>query len=349
MAPKILFIILNHNSEEYLIKCISSVKNQSISNNKIVLVDNASTDNSIDLISKTFPDIEIISNTVNLGLGSGFNIALKKYMENYDYFVLMNSDVVLDIKWCEILINYLEENKNVWSVNGLMMVGGSDLIDNAGGQILNILFGIFIGHLGNQSLSNISKSNFNKPFKVFFNICNAMIIRKDVLIRVGFFDPSYFMYYEDIDLSWRILLNGHEVHCNPRAVAYHFGGSSKKGRELVLNLTGYMERNLLATYYKNISTPFLLIIFPILLVARLLGAVLYFFVSPRVTISKVNGIIKFFLSLGSYYMKRKEIQKFRVVKELEIYRNNHGSLMNLKSVFFYFSPWISRIKQFINE
>ena len=349
MAPKILFIILNHNSEEYLIKCISSAKNQSISNNKIVLVDNASTDNSIDLISKTFPDIEIISNTVNLGLGSGFNIALKKYMENYDYFVLMNSDVVLDIKWCEILINYLEENKNLWSVNGLMMVSGSDLIDNAGGQILNILFGIFIGHLGNQNLSDTLKNNINKPFKVFFNICNAMIIRKDVLIRVGFFDPLYFMYYEDVDLSWRILLSGYEVRCNPRAVAYHFGGSSKKGRKLVLNLTGYMEKNLLATYFKNMSTAFLLIIFPIMFIIRFISAFIYIFIHPKVAVSKILGIFKFFISLKYFYVKRSEVQILRRVKDREVFKNNPGKLINFRKVFTFLPSWLRRIKKFINE
>jgi len=347
--PKVLAIILNHNSKEYLVDCISSVKNQSYPDVKILLVDNASTDGSVEVAKMFFPDIDVLTNKSNIGLGNGFNVALRKYVQDFDFFVLMNSDVILQDNWCDILVNYLEKNENVWSVNGVVTVGDSDIIDNAGGQILNIFFGIFIGYLGNDSLSKMLSSKLSDPLRVFFSICNSMIIRKVALNKIGYFDPSYFMYFEDIDLSWRILLSGHEIHCCPGAISKHFGGSSKKGKILALNLVGNTERNLLATYYKNLNNLNLFYIFPILLLARFVGAILYVFIQPKVTVSKISGILKFFKSFNYYKHERLKSQKLRVASDGEIFRSNPDKLVSIKKVFPYIFPWLGRIKQFVNE
>jgi len=195
-------------------------------NLRIIVADNASSDDSVDFLQEHFPQVEILRLQKNFGFAKGYNEALKQV--EADYYVLLNSDVEVTAVWLEPIITLLEEqpahgacqpkvlahkNKNFFEYAG----AGGGWLDAYGypfarGRIFDIC--------------EEDNGQYNTTEEVFWATGAAMIIRSQVYHHLNGFDEYFFAHQEEIDLCWRIQLAGYRIFACPQSVVYHVGGGT---------------------------------------------------------------------------------------------------------------------------
>jgi len=261
--PKVFVIILNFNGIKYLKNCLQSLESQTYVNYQLIVCDNASIDGSADYAKLNFPSTILIQNKENLGFAKGNNIALKFALDQgADYILLFNNDTIVEKDVIEKLVTTGESNKKIGIVGPKILdITNRDLIHEMG--MTCDKFGFPAG----------MKSYKRKIFEVFYISGCAMLIKQEVLRKIGLFDEKYFMIAEDLDLCWRAQLAGYTVVVNKAAKIYHVSGGSIIGGAIkntsyntTLNRIYLRERNTLRTLIKNYSLASLIRIIPFYLV-----------------------------------------------------------------------------------
>lgn len=242
--PHVDVMILNYNGEEYLDDCISSLDQTDYSDFSIILIDNNSTDNSLDLVKNKYPHVTIIEHSENLGFGRAYDLAFRS--SNSVFFALLNNDTRVDPNWLNPLVKAMVDDENLAAASAMLLfMGHPDVINHAGGGMN------FIGLGFDMEIFEPVGKKTSPPKDVFFPSGAACLMRRDAYEKCGGFDPEFFMYHEDVDLGWRFRLYGYNVVCIPESKVYHaFGGSSLKisGMSFRNNL-GY--RHALRSLIKN--------------------------------------------------------------------------------------------------
>lgn len=346
-AGSVAILILNYNSKPFLTDCLTSIAAQNYRNFTVFLIDNHSTDGSVELVREKFPETKIIQNPDNYGFGKGFNQGIKKVYRDFDYIALLNPDVRLDKNWLEESIITFKNRPRAMISSGLVLDWYGGVIESAGGMIVNFPMGIFGGMLGDTYLKDLPEPYRTAEHKVFCAIANVILVRSNAFIDFGLFDESYFMYFEDIDFSWRVLLNGKEIWFNPKAVIYHYGHGAKKTEFIQLKIASVTETNLLATYFKNLSSLMLILTLPVLLFVRFFLSFIYCFTSPKVTPIKLKGIGIFLLNVivGKYAEQRRAVQKLRKLNDFEVLSLNPGSLFSFTAPMKSLFPWSGWVRK----
>ncbi len=242
MQYRVAVILLNWNAYIHTRNCIHSLNKVKEVAFDIILVDNASTDGSIDKLKNEFQDIRFILSSKNLGFTGGNNIGLKKALDlNYEYVMLLNNDVFVDSNFLYHLINYLDFHTEIGALQPLIYnYPDCNKIWNGGGKFNRIT---------GKTDSSKHKNYVNCPREIDWISGCAFIIRTSVLKQIGLFNDKYFAYYEDVELSFRILEAGFGLMLIPSSVIYHIGGGStntdEKGNEgyLIPNVHYYNTRN----------------------------------------------------------------------------------------------------------
>ncbi len=244
--PLVSVIVVNFNGKQHLAPCFKSLLHQTYPSERIeiILVDNSSSDGSLDLVAAEFPQVKVLSNSSNLGFAPAVNQGVEA--ASGQYIALINNDAYAAPTWIETLVSYIERERE----RGVMCVG-STLLDWHGQRIDFIAGGInFYGH-GDQFFYSLPVENVHMPNEPVLFVCGgAMLVDRQAFLKVGGFDADYFAYFEDIDLGWRLWLAGYEVHQVPGAVVYHrHHGTSRAFRQH--QMRKLYERNALATVIKN--------------------------------------------------------------------------------------------------
>jgi GT2 family glycosyltransferase len=219
MESQVCIIILNWNGYEVTRDCLQSLHNISYQNYKTILVDNGSTDNSFENLSKNFNQVDYLCLDKNFGFTGGNNqgiaYALKKY--NPAFFLLLNNDTVVKSDFLNKLILPFHENDNIFaSVPKIYFYDKKDIIWYAGGHISK-LTGIVKEYGKNQK---DSKSTSIQKEVGFMSGCAALLSAR-AISEVGLLDEQFFAYSEDTDYSLRILKSGHKIIYVPEAEIYH--------------------------------------------------------------------------------------------------------------------------------
>ena len=196
----------------------------------VLVVDNASTDGTKDLLAGRYPHVQVVRNDTNLGFAGGVCEGLKHVTT--PYVVLLNNDATVRPGWLTELLTPLEDPSVAAVTSKLLFPDGR--LQSAGGYLEPSGYGHDIDTGGLQ------------PAEVAYGCGAALALRMDALREVGGMDPAYFLYYEDVDLSWRLWLAGHRVVYQPTAVAVHEHSATTGGGKSLLH-TYYTERNRLAT------------------------------------------------------------------------------------------------------
>jgi len=264
MPKSVAVIILNWNTPQHSSNCITSVlKYCNERNFDIILADNGSTDCSFDFLKEKFPDLHFIDNQKNIGFAGGNNKALEYSIANgYMYSLLLNSDTEVDEELIEPLLTYLNNNKHVGAVQpAIYWMHDKEKLWN-GPSYFNPYLGITYSK--NKYAENQNKRESKPKIKKadWLTGC-AMMIRNEVLKESGLFTERFFLYYEDVDLSFRIRKAGYELHYLPHSKLYHEAGVS--GKQLTKNPEGilspiihyYLSRNKLWIIRKYGSSFFL--------------------------------------------------------------------------------------------
>lgn len=243
MKLNIAVVVPNWNGEEYLSECLRSLEKQSIATS-IIVVDNGSSDQSVEIVQKKFPKVELIILKENAGFAGGVNTGIKHAMKSgADLVALFNNDAVADSLWLEKLVECLVSYPSAGIATGKLMRSDKKRIDSTGE------FYSTWGMPFPRGRNQIDNGQYNKAEPVFAATGGASLYRTKMLKEVGLFDENFFAYFEDVDISFRAQLAGWSVRYTPNAVAYHHvGGTSGK----LGSFTRYHSiKNFILLYNKN--------------------------------------------------------------------------------------------------
>ncbi len=252
--PKVAIIILNWNGLNDTIECLESLKKITYPNYEVIVVDNGSENNEGTILQAKYGNfIEVIKNKENRGFAEGNNIGIKKALEKgVDYILLLNNDTVVSADFLNILVDYAEKHKNLGSVGPKILYYNLDKIWFNGGKLWWWLG--FAKHL--EKLKANEKSSIRFPLGVDFITGCCILIKKEVLERVGLLDPIYFINFEDVDWCFRAMKMGYKNVVIPQAVIWHKVSASlgKRGSQKIGKLGAYYyARNAIIFAKKNLS------------------------------------------------------------------------------------------------
>ncbi len=213
--PTATIIVLNWNGTAYLEACLRTLLDQTHKPQEILLVDNASTDDSLLLVRDSFPMVNIIENERNLGYAAGNNVALRQVLS--ETAVLVNPDIVASRDWLENLLAPFATDKAV-GITGckLLFPGNQRLLQHAGGLITHPQ--AMPAHHG---MYEKDEGQFDELADVDFVTGAAVAVRREVFETAGLLDEGFFMYFEDADWCARARRCGFRVVYTPRATAVH--------------------------------------------------------------------------------------------------------------------------------
>jgi hypothetical protein len=257
MIPRVAVILINYKdyAKKYLDDCIASLGRQSYPKDsfKVFIVDNATSSETQDFLKTMAPEAEIIPNQKNDGFAEGNNLVIRRAIEaNYEYIVLFNMDTLADPDWLSELVATAEKNPQAGAVQSLILLHPeTDKINSLGNQLHFLGFGFCEGY--GENISKFKTQN-SKPF--FYASGASVLYPAKVLREVGLFDPEFFMYHEDTDLSWRIRQAGYEVALAPKSKMWHKYEFSRSMMQFY-----YMERNRMIMLFENYRLGTLLLIF----------------------------------------------------------------------------------------
>lgn len=238
MSPKIGIVIVNYNGLSYQNEAIRSIMSQTYSNYEIIVVDNNSTDGSIDVLRQEFKDVHIIETGDNLGVAAGNNIGIRYALKlRVEYVMLLNNDVILAPNLVEILVE--KASKRVITVPKIFYYSKKKIIWSAGGYV-DWKTGI-PNHIGDNH-RDAPKFNVERYVEIAPTCC--MLIHKNVFKCVGYMDEKYFMYYDDTDFCIRANLKKYKILYVPSAVMWHKVSSSSGGFTSKVTCY-YLGRNIL--------------------------------------------------------------------------------------------------------
>ncbi len=242
-------VILNWNGVKLLETFLPKVLEYSLGA-RVIVADNASTDSSIECISKTFPQVEVISNDKNYGFAGGYNKSLANVDD--EYLLLLNSDVEVTAGWLEPLVEMMKSDALVaacqpkilsWHERSKFEYAGA-----AGGFIDRLGYPFCRGRMFDTLESD--HGQYNDVREIFWATGACMMVRTEVFKKLGGFDESFFAHMEEIDLCWRMHNDGHKIMYVPTSTVYHVGGGTLNkysSRKTYLNI-----RNNLMMLVKNL-------------------------------------------------------------------------------------------------
>lgn len=239
---KVTIVIPNYNGKHFMEPCLSSLSEQTYKNFHILVVDNASSDGSIEYMEENYPDIELIKLQKNYGFSKAVNIGIQH--SRTPYVILLNNDTTVDTRYVEEMVKAIEKSPKIFSVSSKMIqMYHPELIDSAGDLYTLLGWGVCRG-------CGRPVSNYQKYDEIFTACAGAAIYRRSVFDEIGYFDENHFAYLEDIDIGYRARIYGYyNMYC-PTALVYHVGSgtSGSKYNSFKVKLAA---RNNLYLNYKN--------------------------------------------------------------------------------------------------
>lgn len=251
---KIAVIVVNWNSGEYLEKCLSSLERQTLPPTRVIVIDNASTDNSIDGIQGRFPMAELVRLEKNAGFAAANNLAVEK-ASDCEWVALLNPDAFAEPDWLKNLAEATDQYPDYSFFGSRMTSYHSAGILDGTGDIYHISGLAWRRHHGRRP-----DESANAVGEVFAPCAAAALYRRKVFLETGGFDEAYFCYFEDVDLAFRLRLLGHRCLYVPNAVVAHVGSASS-GRVSGFSIY-HGHRNLVWAYFKNMPWPMVLLYLP---------------------------------------------------------------------------------------
>ena len=265
--PSVTIIVINYNGLKHLKPCFSSLSQLDYPSEKLalMLVDNASTDGSLAYLRQHFPRVQIVLNEKNFGFSGGNNRGVLTAQSKY--IVFLNTDMRVDPHFLSALVSAVRSDPDIVCAGAKILNWDGSLID-FGGSAAD-----FSGHAYQLGWGESPKEHqFDQIQPILFPCAGAMIIDRQVFLDIGGFDENYFLFYEDLDLGWRLWLLGYKVVFAPEAIVYHrFHGSVSSVPEI--RKWVLYKRNALYTILKNYSDENLDKVLSVILLSSMAGLV----------------------------------------------------------------------------
>ncbi len=195
-------------------------------NKRVVVADNASTDDSIAFLQEHYPLIEIIRNTSNEGFAKGYNTALKRVKA--DYYILLNSDVEVTPGWITPVIELMESDRAIAACQPKLLAYKNktqfEYAGASGGWMDSFGYPFMRGRIFDECEED--KGQYDDAQQCFWASGAALFVRAATYHEMGGLDDYFFAHQEEIDLCWRMQLAGYKIFVQPASVVYHVGGGT---------------------------------------------------------------------------------------------------------------------------
>lgn len=256
-------VVLNWNVSDETIECLKSLDNQTNKEFEVLIVDNGSTKEELTKLKSFLKKargykIKLIENGENSGFCEGNNIGIRA--SSGEYVILLNNDTILDEKWHENLLEPFTDPSVGVTASKIIFYDGKEnnIIQYAGGKLTSYGKPVYFG------IGQKDEGQFDTEKKVFFAMGASFAIRRSVLKKLGeMFPKEYFIYFEEIDICWRIRSLGYDVVYCPGSVVYHKGSVSlKRHGQVGFRQDRLTFRNKYLTYYRNLWLGSFLFILP---------------------------------------------------------------------------------------
>lgn len=310
--PRVAVVVVNRNAGRHLAHVLECLEEQTASAHRVIVVDNASDDGSLDGLAERFPRFELVRSQENLGFAAGNNLAVEEAAD-CELVALLNPDAFPQPDWLERLLAAAAANPGHAAFGSTLLLAADP--------------GTFDGTGDEYHVSGVAwRRDQGAPVTVrepgeTFSVCAAAALyRRSAFRAVGGFDEHFFCYYEDTDLAFRLRLAGHRCLYVPGAVVHHVGSATTG---LLSPFTIYHSaRNQLWTYVKNMPSPLLWLYLPQHLFLSVLTVLTYTLLGQgRAALrGKGDGL----RALPRVLAERRRIQASRTASAAELRRAMRG-------------------------
>jgi len=221
IKPRVSIIIPHWNNTDILSDCLESITLTSYLDLETIVVDNASTDDSVEWVRSNYPKVKLIENDKNYGYAGGCNIGAE--YASGEYLIFLNNDTTQDPNWVSNLVDTISSNSKIAAVQPKVLnyfdKNFFDYAGGAGGHMDIYCFPIARGRVFQHQEQD--KGQYNDVDKCFWSSGTCFIVKKDLFIQANMFEDSFFAHMEEIDLCWKLQSMGYEVWVDPNALVYH--------------------------------------------------------------------------------------------------------------------------------
>jgi GT2 family glycosyltransferase len=302
VSPRVTVVIPNWNGERFLFSCLGSLREQSFRDFETVVVDNGSTDSSLDFIIRNFPEVRVMPLGENRGFSAAVNAGIRA--SDAEYVALLNNDTETDPRWLEALVGAADSHPEAgFFASKMADFNDRRMLDGAGDVLRRSGLPYRLGH------GEPDRGQFDKPIFVFGACAGAALYRRNMLDDIGLFDEDFFANCEDGDLSFRAQLAGYRCLYVPGSVIYHMGSATFGKRSPTSVRLG--TRNSLCLLVKNLPTPLVPGYLPFVAAGQLSRLIVT--ASTSTLGAHLEGLTGALRLLPLMLRKRRDIQKHRRV------------------------------------
>lgn len=235
--PLVSIIIINYNGKSYLEECLQSLKKITYNNFEIILVDNNSTDNSVEFVKNHYPSIMIIKLDKNYGFAYPNNVGVKN--ARGELLLFLNNDTSVDPQFVTELVDAINSDSKIAICQSMLLKPNGE-VDSSGD---------FIDHIG---IAYSSKKKIENVREILSAKGASMLVRKEIYNKLGGFDEKFFISFEDVDLGWRSWILGYKVVVIPKSIVFHKGGKTVK--TLKSNVAFHGLKNQISMKFTNFES-----------------------------------------------------------------------------------------------
>ena len=338
--------ILNYNGEHYLESYLPSVLYSSAALTNYAVIDNASTDDSIQYLEDWHPEVEIVNLTKNYGFAEGYNKGLKNI--NTKYTVILNSDVVVQANWLDPILKLMNADKEIGIVQPKILAlekrNEFEYAGAAGGWMDTLGYPFCRGRIFDTVEED--KGQYDTTEEVFWASGAAMVVRTELFKVLGGFDKDYFAHMEEIDFCWRAKRAGHKVVVCTESIVYHLGGGTLdygNPRKTFLNF-----RNNLNTMLKNENAGALFWKFPTRLVLDGIAGIKFLLSNNgSSTIAILKSHLAVYAAMAHTFRKRALYN--RLIKENRINHKSDSGRYSGSILIAYYLKGRKHFSEIINQ
>ena len=310
--PLVSVIIVNYEGIKWLQLFMAQlIHNTSYPHFEVIVVDNASSDGSVEYLQDKFSQVKIIKLTENRGYAHGTNVGVKE--ANGEVLAFLNNDIEVTPEWLSEAVSKLYSQDDIGAVQCKSIFHGTkDLIDSVGLSIDRCNVALIIGR------NEKDTGQYDTLSEIGAFSGGSMLIRRKLFKQIGGFDETYFMYFEDVDLSWRLKMSGYKIVPAPTSLVYHVGSASSKivTRDKVWDPSPFfafeMTKNYLYCWFKNSKPKTVICYLPVIccvvismcLLALIRG-------KPKIFAAHIKAVTWIIGNAKTIYKKGTEIQKLK--------------------------------------